>query len=174
VDKTMSEETPAAEAPAAAAPAKAPSSSKLVPLLLVVNLAASGAGIFFQLKNKPVAVAPAGEGAGGEKGKDEAHGPGPTATLEPFVVNLNETGSSRYLKATFELELADAKAAEALEKDKRGVRDEILRYLSGLGVADTLGSDNKDKIRTELVARVDKELGGGKVKKVFFTDFVVQ
>jgi flagellar FliL protein len=167
----MSEEKENAEAPAAAAAPTASKSSKLVPLLLVVNLAATGAGIFFQLKHKPEGAVAAA--AAEEKPKPEEKG-GPTATLEPFVVNLNEAGSSRYLKATFEIEVKDAKSLELLEKDKRGVRDEILRYLSGLGVADTLGADNKDKIRIELVARVDKELGGGKVSKVFFNEFVVQ
>lgn len=158
------------EAAAPAAPT-GPKSSKLVPLLLVLNLGASGAGIFFQLKHKPEA-APVAQSE--DKAKTEEKGPGPTATLEPFVVNLNEAGSSRYLKATFEIEVKDVKAMEMLEKDKRGVRDQILRYLSGLGVADTLGADNKDKIRLELLARVDKELGGGKVAKVFFNEFVVQ
>jgi flagellar protein FliL len=166
----MSEDKDNADAPAVPAAPKAPKSSKLVPLLLVLNLGASGAGIFFQLKHKPepVAVTPSEE-----KAKPEEK-VGPTAALEPFVVNLNEAGSSRYLKATFEIELVDAKALEALEKSKRGVRDQILRYLSGLAVADTLGADNKDKIRAELLARVDKELGGGKVTKVFLSDFVVQ
>jgi flagellar FliL protein len=166
----MSEDKENAEAPAVPAAPKAPKSSKLVPLLLVLNLGASGAGIFFQLKHKPEAVAAA---PSEEKAKPEEK-IGPTASLEPFVVNLNEAGSSRYLKATFEIELTDAKALEALEKNKRAVRDQILRYLSGLAVADTLGADNKDKIRAELLARVDKELGNGKVTKVFLSDFVVQ
>ena len=171
----MSEPTGNVEAVPAAAPSPKPAgTSKLLLLLVAANLGASGAGVFFQLRAKPMAAAaPGAAGAEGAK-PGEAAGPGPTATLEPFVVNLNEVGSSRYLKATFELELADAKSAEVLEKDKRGVRDEVLRYLSSLSVADTLGAENKDKIRTEIVARIDKELGGGKVKKVFFGDFVVQ
>jgi flagellar protein FliL len=166
----MSDDTTNAQAPAAPA-AKTPLLTKLTPILLLANLGAAGAGVFFQMKPKPVVVV---TGTPEPEKPAEPAGPGPSAPLDSFVVNLNEPGNSRYLKATFELELSDGHAAEALEKDKRGVRDEVLRYLSGLTVADTLGAENKDKIRAEIVARVDKELGGGKVKKVFFNDFVVQ
>jgi flagellar FliL protein len=159
-------ETPVAEAP------KAPSSksSKIIPVLLFLNLAGTGAGTFLQFKHKDAVAAP----APAPKEADPS-GPGPIAPLDPFVVNLNEPGgASRYLKATFELELSSAKVVEDLDKAKRGVRDEILRYLSGLSVADTLGTQNKEKIQADIVARADKQLGGGKVRRVYFIDFVVQ
>ena len=146
--------------------------SKLLTLLVAANLAASGAAMFMTLRHKSVVIqmaAPVGEVGAGEHGKA-----GPVVSLDPFVVNLNEVASSRYLKTTFELETTGEKAAEALNEDKRGVRDEVLRYLSSLSVADTLGETNKDKIQTEIVARVDKALGGGKVKRLYFSDFVVQ
>jgi flagellar FliL protein len=156
--------TPAEAAP----PVRPPKPSKIVPLLLLLNLGASGAGTFMLVRHKDASAAVAAPPPA------EEHGPGPVVPLDAFVVNLNESGNSRYLKATFELELTSAKVTEDLEKGKRIVRDEILRYLSGLSVADTLGTQNKDKIQQEIVARVDKQLGGGKVKRMFFIDFVVQ
>lgn len=168
----MSDDT--TDAKAAAAPAaKASLLTKLTPVLLIANLGASGAGVYFQMKPKPVIVMP-GAGAPEPPAHSAESGPGPSAPLDSFVVNLNEPGTSRYLKATFELELADAHAVEALERDKKSIRDQVLRYLSGLTVADTLGAENKDRIRAEIAMRIDKELGQGKVKKVFFNDFVVQ
>jgi flagellar protein FliL len=100
--------------------------------------------------------------------------PGPVVPIDTFVVNLNEPGQSRYLKATFELQVATENAAKQIDKDKRAVRDEILRYLSGLAVADTLGEENKQKIQEALVARLEKVLGGEKVQHLFFSEFVVQ
>jgi flagellar basal body-associated protein FliL len=95
--------------------------------------------------------------------------------MDPFVVNLNEATSSRFLKAGFELEVVDESTVKALENNKRAVRDEVLRYLSGLTVADTLGEDNKAKIGETLVARIDKTLGGhNMVKKMYFSEFMVQ
>ena len=99
---------------------------------------------------------------------------GPVATLEPFVVNLNEEGSTRFLKATFEVELTSNHAVDEIANNKRVVRDEVLRYLSGLAVGDTLGEAGKNKIRDEVTFRIDKALGGGRVRRTFFTDFVVQ
>jgi len=167
----MSDDT--ADAKAAAAPAaKASLLTKLTPVLLLANLGAAGAGVYFQMKPKPIVVMPGAPAEAPAHGSDS--GPGPSAPLDSFVVNLNEPGTSRYLKATFEVELADAHAIEALERDKKSIRDEVLRYLSGLTVADTLGAENKDKIRAAIVARIDKELGQGRVKRVFFNEFVVQ
>ena len=39
--------------------------------------------------------------------------------LDPFVVNLDEPGTSRYLKVTLQLELDDAEAEHAIEKSKQ-------------------------------------------------------
>jgi flagellar FliL protein len=99
---------------------------------------------------------------------------GPVIALDPFVVNLKDEGMSRYLKTSFELELADRKAADQLGRARRVVRDELLRYLSGLAVADTLGEEGKQRIQDAVVARLGNVLGDGKVRRVFFTDFVVQ
>jgi flagellar FliL protein len=93
--------------------------------------------------------------------------------LDPFVVNLDEPGTSRYLKVTLQLELAP-KAEEALEKSKQLVRDAILSHLSGLHLKDTLGAEAKDRLRGDLLAKLGKLIGPDKAKRMFFQDFVVQ
>jgi flagellar FliL protein len=148
--------------------------SKLVPLLLILNLGASGAAAFFASKAGAAATKAHAPAPAAPEPAELALPTGPTVVVDPFVVNLNEPGSSRYLKATFELELATPKAATALEKGKRAVRDDVLRYLSGLKVDDTLGEDNKAKIQQTLVARIDKLLGEGQVRRLYFNEFVVQ
>ncbi|HKA91051.1 MAG TPA: flagellar basal body-associated FliL family protein [Haliangiales bacterium] len=140
--------------------------SVLLVLLVALNLGATGFVAYKSLKPAHVVVeaAPAAP-------KEET---GVVVALDPFVVNLNEPGSSRYLKATFEVEVSGKPAADELERQKRGVRDDVLRYLSGLTVADTAGEANKAKIQESVSGRIDKQLGGGKVKRLFFTEFVVQ
>jgi flagellar FliL protein len=164
----MSDAAPA-ETPSAAAPAaKSGGGSKLPLILAVINIAATGF-VAMKVMKPPAAVhaAPAAPAA-------TAGAAGPIVAMEPFVVNLNEAGSSRYLKATIELELTHKHAIDELDKAKRAVRDDVLRYLLGLSVADTLGEENKQKIQDNIVARIDKDLGGGRVKRIFFTEFVVQ
>lgn len=98
---------------------------------------------------------------------------GPTFALDTFVVNLNETESTRYLKTTFEVELADAHAVDRITRLKPAVRDEVLRYLSSLTVQDTLGEEAKARIRVDLAERLTKTIDGG-VRKLYFSEFVVQ
>lgn len=168
----------AAETPAPAAKPKGSLAAKLTPLLLLANLGGTGLIAFKTLKAHPAAAA-AHPAAEAEKPHLEPPLPGavvtgPVVPMDTFVVNLNEPGSSRFLKATFELELTSKDAEEELAKGKRLVRDEILRYLSSLTVEKTLGEENKTKIRDDIRSRADKLLGDGRIRRVFFTDFVVQ
>jgi len=164
-----------AEKPAAPAANKGSSSklglvAALTGILNIGGTAAVAAKVYRAPKHVE-APAP-GDGHGG--GHDKPHAPPPVVALEPFVVNLNEEGSTRYLKTTFELELESDKVQGMLNEKKRAVRDEMLRYLSSLSVADTLGEANKSKIQEQMVARAAKVLGKDAVTHVFFTEFVVQ
>lgn len=162
------EEAPPTDAPAAAGPPGA-KPSKAVMGLLVLNLAITGFVAFKVLTAHPAAAAPAGHAAP-EHAKEEV---GPIVALDPFVVNLDEPGTSRYLKCTLQIEVAP-KTEDALAKNKEVIRDAVLSYLSGLHLKDTLGAEAKDKIRSDLLARLTKLLGPDKVRRMFFQDFVVQ
>ena len=157
-----------------AKPAKppGPKTPKIVLLLLLINLGGTGFNAFQGMQQAQAAHAPVkGEHGEAEPKKDE---PGPVLPLDPFIVNLNEKDASRYLKASFELEVSDADVGKELEKQKRPVRDDILRYLSSLTVPDTQGEEGKAKIQQEVVKRLDARLGAGKVKRMFFVEFMVQ
>jgi flagellar FliL protein len=159
-------------APLTPAAPPAPKSSKAVLGLLVLNLGASGFAVFKLLTAHPAQAA----------GPPVAHRlveastteiTGPVVELPPFVVNLDEPGTSRYLKITLQVELFPG-ADHALEKSKQLLRDTILSHLSGLHIKDTLGAEAKERIRTELMARITKMIGAEKVRRIFFQDFVVQ
>jgi flagellar protein FliL len=90
-------------------------------------------------------------------------------------VNLDEPGTtSRYLKITLQLELVDKKDEELVEKSKQVIRDEVLRHLSGLKLKDTLGVQAKDTLRDQLMKEIEDIVGPGKVRRMFFQEFVVQ
>lgn len=144
--------------------------SKAVLGLMILNLAGTGFVAFKLLTAHPAAAAAAPEHAAAHP---TAEVTGPVIALDPFVVNLDEPGTSRYLKTTLQLELAP-KAEESLTRSKELVRDAILSYLSGLHVKDTLGADAKEKLRSDLVAKLSKLLGPNKIRRMFFQDFVVQ
>jgi flagellar FliL protein len=168
-------------------PAAAPGGGGAGPKLLVcmilsaANLAATGFVVMRSLKAQAAVVVQAkapekGEGKEGKgEGKEGGNEAGPVVPLDPFLVNLNEPGSARYLKASIEVQVKDNMVAEELKKETRGVRDALLRYLSSLAVADTLGEAAKQKIEAEMIKRMADELGGKQpVKRLFFTEFMVQ
>jgi flagellar FliL protein len=167
-------DAPAEEAPAAdghAKPAKPKGgTSPIVMALLVLNLGASGFGVFKLMTASPAAAAPAPV-------KEEKSGKeitGPVIALDPFVVNLDEPGNARYLKMTAQLELVGEKDGEAIEKSKQVIRDEVLGYLSGLHVKDTLGAGAKEAIREALMKKLEANVGEHKIRRMFFQEFMVQ
>ena len=151
------------------APPDAKRRTGIFPIALgVLNLLVSGSVLALVL------LAPSPHAASADLESARAEDSLVSATLDPFVVNLDEPGSSRYLKTSLELEVRGVSAADRLEQRKREVRDELLSYLSGLTVADTQGEANKSRIRSELKERVDRIVGDDMVARLYFTDFVVQ
>lgn len=149
-----------------------PKSSKAMLGLLVLNLGATGFVVFKLLTAHPAeaaaATAPAHPAAAAT-----TETMGPIVSLDPFVVNLDEPGTSRYLKCSLRLEVAP-KTEDAIASAKEVVRDVILSHLSGLHLKDTLGAEAKDRIRQDLIAKITKLVGPDKVRRLFFADFVVQ
>lgn len=167
----MSEEAPplnkAVETPAA-------KTSKAVLGLLVLNLLAT-AFVAFKTATAPPASACGGGAAEAKHAEADPSSEvtGVVVDLDPFIVNLDEPGTSRYLKITLELELMPKVLEEAVVKNKQLIRDTVLSHLSGLHVKDTLGAEAKDKIRTDLMAKLTK-LMPDKIRRMFFQEFVVQ
>jgi flagellar FliL protein len=159
----MSDEAPVTQVEKPA-PAK---SSKAVLGLLLLNVAGTGFVAFKLLTAQPAAAAVPAHGAAAVVET------GPIVPLDSFVVNLDEPGSSRYLKTTFMAEITPG-TEPLLEKNKQLIRDTILSHLSGLHLKDTLGVEAKDKLRIDVLAKLTKLLGPDKVRRLLFQDFVVQ
>jgi len=146
--------------------------SKLPMILTVVNILITGFALFqvMGLGGKIEALAVANEGETVDPGV-----PLPVIGMDSFVVNLNENGRARYLKTKFDLQLGKADGEAAMEPKKMAIRDNILRYLSSLSVADTLGEDGKTQIGEELLKRINEILEDDKaVTSLYFSEFVVQ
>ncbi len=149
---------------------EAPKKSKL-PLIIgaVVVLAGGGGAAFMFMSPKP---AEAEAAPGPALPTDKL---GKLMPLESFIVNLNEAKSTRYLKITFSVELADESVQEVVDERLPLIRDRVLTYLSGLSVDDVRGEAPKETVRETLIMRVNEALNmDGGVRSVLFTDFVVQ
>ncbi len=94
--------------------------------------------------------------------------------LETFVVNLNDPGGKRYLKTNIELEYVTEAMGEELQRRLPQLRDLILLLLSSKGLDDIQTVDGKIALRRELVQRINQILTTGKIRNLYFTEFVIQ
>ncbi len=151
------------------APPEKGSSIKWIVIAIVVLLVLGGGG-FVSWKTF---LNPAQED-GNKEGKPIRVQLGPTFPLEVFIVNLAGTSGERYLKVNLELELKESSLAAELEKRSPQIRDTILLLLSGKTFEDVATFKGKTRIRNEITARLNAFLEPGSIKKVYFTEFVVQ
>jgi flagellar basal body-associated protein FliL len=100
--------------------------------------------------------------------------PGPTVSLEPFVLVTPDTAKHMHaMRVTIAIEF-DAKAKEeVLKAFTPRIRDAALAYLRGLGYEDALDSGNTDRVREDLLERI-RGVGATGATRVLITDLVLQ
>lgn len=158
-------ETPAK--PPAAEPAKKSSSS---PLGLILPAILAGAAAFGGAR-----VAGAhGQGAPpAEHAEPAAKPPGPTLTLDPFLVTVQDAAKKSHpMKVTLAVEFDASTKEDAIKNFVPRIRDISLTYLRGLSYE--IAIDPKpDQIRADLLDRA-RTAGAATAQQVLITDLVVQ
>jgi flagellar FliL protein len=183
-----------AEAKTEAKPAKASSGgadggkggSKLVLILLAVNSVLLTA-VLAMLVLKPGGAAAHGsgekaeehaaaeghaKGEKGEKGKEAL--PGPTLRLADFVVHLRDGDAERYARVSFEIEVPDEKAKEAVTLRMPQIRDAFLVYLSDRSAEDLRGNEAISRLKGELTHKISEVAPGAPVRSLYITELIVQ
>ena len=96
--------------------------------------------------------------------------------LKSFVVNLlSRNGTTKnYLKVTMEIELSREEYVLEIEKQKAKLRDAVLMLLSSKTLKDISTVEGKLQLKQELLLRMNIILGQGTIKKIYFSEFVVQ
>jgi len=94
--------------------------------------------------------------------------------LELFTVNLLSESGRRYLKVEMNLELEGEELAIELEKKKPVLRDIIIRILSSKSLEEISTVKGKETLKEQIVSELNKRTKDGKIKNVYFVDFVVQ
>lgn len=144
----------------------------LIIILLVVVLLLGGGGVVGWMMlggDEDMAALDAGGDDGSREGTEALN-----FTLETFVVNLNDPGGKRYLKTKIELEYMNERLAEELNARLPQLRDVILLLLSSKTLSEIQGIEGKIALRRELIMRINQLLKRGKVRNLYFTQFVIQ
>ncbi|MFH0730502.1 MAG: flagellar basal body-associated FliL family protein [Pseudomonadota bacterium] len=116
-----------------------------------------------------------GNNGPGGKGKISAEASGELIYgMEIFVVNLNDSEGKRYLKTKLNLEYSGAELTDELKLRQPQLRDMILLLLSGKTAEEIQGTEGKITLRRELIMRINQALQKGKIRTLYFTEFVIQ
>jgi flagellar FliL protein len=96
----------------------------------------------------------------------------------PLVASLEDKGSIRFLQVTVELMARDEKVITAVESHMPVIRNNLLMMLGGQTVSSLTNRDEKEKLRKQALAEVQKIMkantGEAGVEDLYFTSFVVQ
>lgn len=96
-------------------------------------------------------------------------------TMPQFLVNLNSSGKSQiFLKTTVVLEVAKATDVPFIESNLPRLVDGINTYLRELRSSDLAGSAGIQRLREEILLRVNKAIAPVQVNNVLFKEIVVQ
>jgi flagellar FliL protein len=135
----------------------------LVAVILIMLGGGAGGGYWWYLQNKPVVAAPPPE-------------PG-IVTFEPFLVNLADSGTNRFLRLTLRLLVEGEEHALEIEEDevaKVKVRSAILELLTAQQSETLTTPEGKIALKKAIASSATKALKETKVVDVLFTEFVVQ
>jgi len=102
--------------------------------------------------------------------------PAESITLDPLIVDVREgQGPLHHLKVTLAIELASKpKDEEEMKRLIPRARDAAIEFTRALTFDEVTTPKRFESIRADLGERVAKAIGKARVKKVLFTDFVVQ
>lgn len=95
--------------------------------------------------------------------------------LPEFLVNLNTGGKQvKFLKMKVTLELPNQSSLKTIEPKLPRVRDSFQIYLREIRAEDLQGSAGMERLKEELLLRINKEVYPTKVNNVLFKDILVQ
>jgi flagellar protein FliL len=168
-------------------PAKSGSILKIL-LIVVLGVSSSAAGgvVSFMLMKRTLPISANAEAKSDEKAKSledehkriaEILEKSAVLPLEPFVVNLADQDTARYLRIKISLMVDDKSKAKELSENQAlqlKVRDVILQSLTSKTSHDLIDQDGKNKLRQEIQQKIAVYFQEPKLVDVMFTEFVIQ
>lgn len=142
---------------------------KILILTLVTVLVGVGGGLAYLIFSDDPAPA-------GTPSQAAPAPPGERAimSLEPFLVNLADRETRRYLKLKVDLEVGQEKSVKELEKSLSPIRDALILLLSSKAFTEISTVEGKGQLKQEILQKLVAIPGGQKVTNIYFTEFVAQ
>ncbi len=94
--------------------------------------------------------------------------------LDTFTVNLKSDSGRRYLKVTMSLELEGEELSLELDSKAPVLRDRIIRILTSKTLEEISSKKGKQKIESQIMDTLNAMISDGKIRGIYFTEFVIQ
>jgi flagellar FliL protein len=131
-------------------------------------------GVQLVFENKDTIEDQKDQEPGEEAGPEEPRAVVATLALEPFLVNLADRDSVRFVKTSFRLGLGKELEEKKIEMKIPAIRDSIITLLSSKTAEQIMTPQGKDKLRQQVRTRVNSISDQIDVLEVYIVDFVVQ
>jgi len=95
-------------------------------------------------------------------------------SLPTILVNLADPLGRRYLKVSISLEVKGKDSPMLIEKYTPQIKDSLILLLSSKTFEDLNTFDKKLALKKEIVKRLNQILGKSIIRRVFFTEFIIQ
>ena len=105
---------------------------------------------------------------------EKAEGVGPMVDVAGFIINIIDKNETRFLKAAITLEVENEETVLEVNERMAQIRDSVLLLTGNKTFAELNDLQGKLQLRAEIIVRLNKLLKKGKVKGIYFTEFVVQ
>jgi len=96
-----------------------------------------------------------------------------TVSMKPLVVNIQGSGG-RFLKVKMDMEAENKGTAQEIEERMAQIRDRLITILTERRASEISTLEGKRKLKQEIIRHSNRMLKAGRIKKVYFTDFVMQ
>lgn len=99
---------------------------------------------------------------------------GPMVKLSPLIINLNESSSRHYLKMTLVLEISQKEWVEDVQGKMPSLTDMVIVALGDKRIEDLRKSEARENVKRELRQKANRILGGEKIRRIYFDEFLFQ
>lgn len=149
-------------------PKKKKGKGLIIIIIVVIAVLAGGGGAFFFLSKS-------GGDKGQKKGKEDVKkDESVMLALDPFVVNLNDPGATKFLKVSMQIELSGPAILEIAKGKTPQIRDAIINLLTSKTSDALMSPEGKLQLKDEINLMANQILGNNTVKNVYLTEFVMQ
>lgn len=98
----------------------------------------------------------------------------PEVNVENFIVNIISGDAAHYVKASLTLSLTNAEAQAEAQQRMPQIRDTILLLVGNKTYEELQDLHGKEQLKAELTNALNSFFQSGKVRAIFYTNFVVQ